>query len=41
MPIDKALKIIEEEAGNHFDTDIAKAFLDSREEIEKCRKMFD
>lgn len=41
MPVDKAFKIIEEETGNHFDSDIAKAFLDSRAEVEKCMKMFD
>lgn len=33
MPLDKAFSIIEEEAGNHFDQIVAKAFLDSRDEI--------
>ena len=35
MPLDKAFAIIEEETGPHFDVDVAKAFLDSRAEIEK------
>lgn len=35
MPLDKAFAIIEEESGSHFDEDVAKAFLDNREEIEE------
>ena len=38
MPLDKAFAIIEEETGPHFDVDVAKAFLDSRAEIEKIIK---
>ena len=34
-PLDKAFAIIEEKIGSHFDVDVAKAFLDSRDEIEK------
>lgn len=35
MPLDKAFSIIEIETGDHFDKDVAMAFLDSREEIEQ------
>lgn len=38
MPLDKAFAIIEEETGPHFDVDVAKAFLDSRDEIEQIIK---
>ena len=38
MPLDKAFAIIKEETGSHFDVDVAKAFLDSRDEIEKIIK---
>lgn len=38
MPLDKAFAIIKEETGPHFDVDVAKAFLDSRDEIEKIIK---
>ena len=33
MPLDDAFSIIKEEAGSHFDVNVAKAFLDSREEV--------
>lgn len=35
MPMDVAFAIIEEEAGTHFDTDVANAFLNCREQVEK------
>lgn len=38
MPLDKAFAIIKEETGPHFDVDVAQAFLDSRDEIEKIIK---
>lgn len=34
MPVDKAFKIIEESAGNHFDPELAKLFCNIRNEIE-------
>lgn len=34
--LDKSFAIIEEEMGSHFDEDVARAFLDSREEVEDC-----
>lgn len=34
MPVDKAFQIIEESAGEHFDPQIAKVFLDLRPQIE-------
>lgn len=33
FPLDKAFAIIEEEAGSHFDTDVADAFMKSRQQI--------
>lgn len=36
--LDKSFAIIEEETGSHFDVDVARAFLDSREEVEACFK---
>ncbi len=33
--LDKSFSIIEEEAGSHFDKDVAKAFLDCRAEVER------
>lgn len=35
MPIDKALGIIAEESGTHFDPEVAAAFLECREQIEE------
>lgn len=40
MPLDKAFGIIEKDAGSHFDPDVAKAFLDSEDEIRDVEKMF-
>lgn len=40
MPLDKAFSIIEEETGDHFDVEVAKAFLESRERIEQCLEEF-
>lgn len=34
IPLDESFAIIAEETGSHFDADVAKAFLDSRAEIE-------
>lgn len=34
MSLDKSFAIIEEEMGSHFDVDVAKAFIDSRSEVE-------
>lgn len=34
--LDKSFAIIEEEMGSHFDEDVARAFLDSRKEVEDC-----
>lgn len=36
FPLDKSFAIIEEEMGSHFDVDVARAFLDSRKEVEAC-----
>lgn len=36
MPLEKAYDIISKEAGTHFDPVVAKAFLDSKKEIEKA-----
>ncbi|MGN0666542.1 MAG: HD-GYP domain-containing protein [Huintestinicola sp.] len=38
MPLDKAFAIISEESGTHFDAEVAKAFLDSRSEVEEIVK---
>ncbi len=38
---DKAFSIIEEESGTHFDPLVAKAFLDSREEVERIAIEFE
>lgn len=38
FPIDKAFAIIEEESGSHFDPEVARAFLESRPEIEQYIK---
>lgn len=38
FPLDKAFAIIEEEAGSHFDTDVADAFMKSRQQIEQYIK---
>lgn len=35
MPIEQAFAIIREETGTHFDVDVANAFLDSKDEIER------
>lgn len=35
MPIDKAYKIIEEDAGKHFDPDVVEVFLEIRPEVEE------
>lgn len=35
MPLEEAFSIIEEEKGSHFDIDVANAFIECREEIEK------
>lgn len=41
MPLDKAFAIIKEESGDHFDVDVANAFLSSRGEVELCLSEFD
>ena len=33
FPVEKCFQIIEEDAGTHFDADVVRAFLDSRDEI--------
>lgn len=38
MSVDQSFAIIEEETGPHFDVDVAKAFLDSRDEVEAFLK---
>lgn len=38
--LDKSFAIIEEEMGSHFDVDVARALLDSREEVEACFQNF-
>ena len=35
FPIEKAMEIIKEESGTHFDPKIVDVFLESREELEK------
>lgn len=40
FPLDKSFAIIEEEMGSHFDVDVARALLDSREEVEACFQNF-
>lgn len=35
FPLDKAFAIIKEEAGSHFDVDVANAFIESRPQIEQ------
>lgn len=38
MPFEKALEIIEEESGTHFDATIVKIFLESKDEIYQAMK---
>lgn len=38
MPFDKAMSIIRESSGSHFDPQIAKAFMDAEEEVRKVSR---
>ena len=37
--MEKALDIIREEAGNHFDPYVAQAFLDAEDEVRRVAKL--
>ena len=39
FPIEKAIDIIRNEAGEHFDANVVKAFLDAEDEIRRVAKM--
>ena len=41
FPIEKALGIIEEGIGSHFDPDVAQAFLNAEEEVRKVASQYD
>jgi len=41
MPVEKAFSIIEESAGSHFDPDLAKLFLDAKDDVVKIMKKYE
>ena len=40
MPFEKAMDIIRESSGSHFDPNVAKAFLDSEDEVRRVAEAF-
>ena len=38
IPVDEAIKIIEEESGSHFDPNLVKVFLNHKDEFIKASK---